>query len=306
MRSRALTVWAGIDTVLSLVLKDALINWSRNLTTMGPAAATMALMLLLTGGGALGAVSLRAVAAQQAADASLLHVYLRDDAPVEEVETLRHVLSSDPRVTQVTFASKEEALRLARARPGMSELLADTADNPLPAGFDVRVRKLPDVAAISSVATASGAIDPAHPTSFDPGLYGQLQRIMSATGLIGLGVLIVLTLISAAVTANAIRAAALSRRQETRTMRLVGASRWMLIAPFMVEGALTGAAAALVAGLLMIAAQRALTAASGTNYSEILPGVSTEVTIVAAVALLPFALLLGSLSSLPALRSGRA
>jgi len=265
----------------------------------------MALMLLLSGIGALGAFALHTVAAQQAADASVLHVYLRDDAPPTQVDDLKGVLMSNSEVTAVAFISKEDALRRARSRPGMSDLLAEAAENPLPASFDVRVRQLSGMAALSRLAAASPAVDSLHPTSYDPGLYDQLQRLLALIRLIGFGVIAVLGLVSFAVTASAIRAAAVSRRAESRTMHLVGASAWMVGAPFVVEGAVTGAAGAAVAALLIVAMQHGVAASSGDNFSALLPGVSTDITIAAAIGLLPLGILLGSLSSVPALRGRR-
>jgi len=288
-----------------LVLRDALVNWARNLSTIGPAVASTALMLLLAGLCALGGVALHTVSLQQAKDASLVRIYLRDDAGTEAVAQLEQTLRGDPSIANVTYISKDAALSAAGARPGLAAIVSDAGGNPLPAELEVTVRGIGQVANVGRLAATSPAVDAGQATSYDAETYARLQDIIRYAGVATLVVLGVLAAVTAAVTANAIRAGAVARAGEVRTMRLVGASSWMVRAPFMVEGALTGLAAAVLAGAILVAIQQLAAGASGAAFAELLPGVSLDVAIAAAVTLVGLGVSLGSASSVFAIRGMR-
>ena len=65
------------------------------------------------------------------------------------IEVRRALLSARPDVVAVVYVSKADALREALARPGMADLIDQTEGNPLPAGYDVRLKSL---AAVESLA----------------------------------------------------------------------------------------------------------------------------------------------------------
>ena len=85
-------------------------------------------------------------------------------------------------------------------------------------------------------------------------------------------------------------------------MQLVGAPRWMVRGPFVVEGAITGAIAGVLAGLITFGLTFAgITAASGA-FMRFAPGVTVTVAAAAAAIVLLVGLGLGSGSSLISLR----
>src|SRR5204863_195175 len=82
----------------------------------------------------------RNLAITEAHDASLLHVYLRDDATSDQVDALHARILVDHRVGGVGYTSKEQALARAQRRPGLPELVDATNSNPFPASLDVQVK----------------------------------------------------------------------------------------------------------------------------------------------------------------------
>jgi Cell division protein len=103
------------------------------------------------------------------------------------------------------------------------------------------------------------------------------------------------------VTINSIRAAIHSRRDEVTIMQLVGAPRWMVRGPFVVEGAITGALGA-VAGLITFGLAMTGIAAGAASFTQFAPGVTVTVAAVAATIVFATGLGLGSGSSLVSLR----
>jgi cell division transport system permease protein len=74
--------------------------------------------------------------------------------------------------------------------------------------------------------------------------------------LLGPGLVALLLVATGILIYNAIRLAVVSRRLEIRIMQLVGASRFVVRFPFLIEGLLQGVTAGAVAGLLMLLAVR--------------------------------------------------
>src|SRR5207249_4653409 len=66
----------------------------------------------------------------EASQASLLHVYLRDDADGSGIAALKVLIESDPRVQGVVYISKDDALARARTVPGLPQLADATESNP--------------------------------------------------------------------------------------------------------------------------------------------------------------------------------
>jgi cell division protein FtsX len=82
----------------------------------------------------------------------------------------------------------------------------------------------------------------------------------------------------------------------------VGAPRWMVRGPFLIEGAITGAIAGLVAGSVTFGLTAAGITGGSSAFSQLAPGVTFTVAAVAALGVLAAGLLLGSGSSLISIR----
>ncbi len=301
LRRLALVARSSVD----LVVGDAARNWARNRRTVTPAVGSMCVLLVLGALSVLAAVAVRNVLAASAADASVVRVYLREDATDAQVRSLEGRLRADRRVGSVRYVSPDDALREARQRPGLAQLISQAGGNPFPASLDITVRRLPDAGAVVTGLTGDPAIDPAFPSSYDAGTYQQLQGFITVAGAIALGVLLVLATVAAAVTANAIRAAILARRDDVAIMRLVGASGWMVRGPFVVEGTLTGVVAGVLGAGALVGLFAGAQAASARTFTEVLPGVDWPTALTCAGLLPVTGMLLGSVASLAGLRGLR-
>ncbi len=284
------------------LVKGSVRNWIRNLGTSAPALGSMTLLLMLVGLVGVTGFALANLAQQQAREASLLHVYLRDDAEQSQVDSLMAGLRDDPRVASVTYVSKEDALARAQKRPGLPDLADASESNPFPASLDVRVKLIADMAGVDQAVRYTDQVDPAYPTSYDPYTYQRIQQLLLGLALAGSAFLALLGFIAVSVTSNSIRAAIASRRDEVSIMQLVGAPRWMVRGPFVIEGALTGSTAGAVAGLITLGLGLAAVAAGAGTFAQVAPGVSLHVAVYAGVIVFLVGLLLGSGSSLLGLR----
>jgi len=277
-------------------------NWLRNLAGTAPALGSMTLLLLLSGLVGLSGFAMRNLAITEAHDASLLHVYLRDDATDDQVSALRTRIGADRRVAGVGYTSKADALARAQRRPGLPELIDATDSNPFPASLDVQVKQVSDVGAIDALVRDDPAVDPGYPTSYDRGAYQRIQQVMLGAAIAGAAFLLLLGFVAVTVTGNSIRAAIHARRDEVTIMQLVGAPRWMVRGPFVIEGALTGGLAGLAAGIVTLLISLALIEAGAGSFAQVAPGVTVEVAVVASLLVFVVGIALGSGSSLVSLR----
>jgi cell division transport system permease protein len=288
--------------VFRYLLQGAARSWARNLGGTAPALGSMTLLLLISGIVGVTGFALYNLEQVEASQASLLHVYLRDDASADDIATLRNRLEGDPRVAKVGYTTKDEALQRAKSIPGLPELADSTDSNPFPASLDVQARSIDDVAAIDASVRYELAVDPVYPTSYDRGAYQRIQNVLFGLGVAGLAFLGLLGFVAVSVTMNSIKAAIHARRDEVRIMQLVGAPRWMVRGPFLIEGAITGAIAGLVAGAVTFGLAAAGITGGSSAFTQLAPGVTFTVAALAALSVLAAGLLLGSGSSLISIR----
>src|ERR1700730_5366735 len=284
------------------LFRGAVRSWSRNLGTIAPALGSMTILLLLSGFAGLGWYTLRSAASRASADAAVLNVYLRDDANQADVDKLKAKLGADGRVTRVTYVSKAEALKRAARRPGLPDLTATTDPNPFPASLDLTIGQVQDVGAVAASVQHDPAVDPVLATSYEPGTYQRLQQVLTWVGIGGAVLVLLLAFVAVTVTANGVRAAVHARRDEVMIMQLVGARRWMVRGPFVIEGALTGAVAGTLAGIFTLALGLAAVRIGAANFAQIAPGLTGQVALLTAVLVVLVGVALGSGSSLLGLR----
>src|SRR4029077_767611 len=151
---------------------------------------------------------------------------------------------------------------------------------PFPASLDVQVKSVDDAAAIDNLVRTDIAVDPLDPTSYDRGAYQRIQAVLFGLAVAGFAFLSLLGFVAVTVTMNSIRAAIHSRRDEVKILQLVGAPRWMVRGPFIVEGAITGSLARIVSGLTALGLAMAGIGEGSASFSHVAPGVTVTATVV--------------------------
>jgi len=284
------------------LFQSAARSWARNVGGTAPALGSMTLLLVMSGLVGLTGFALHNLEQIEASQASLLHVYLRDSATDADIVSLLNRLTSDPRVAGVTYVTKAEALQRAQRIPGLPQLADASESNPFPASLDVQVKNIQDVAAIDGSVRDDLAVDELYPTSYDRGAYQRIQAVLLGAAVAGIAFLGLLGFVAVMVTMNSIKIAVHARRDEITIMQLVGAPRWMVRGPFVVEGAITGALAGVIAGVITFALTLAGISSASGAFTQFAPGVTVTVAGVTAAAVVVVGLCLGSGSSLISLR----
>ena len=164
-------------------------------------------------------------------------------------------------VNSVEFVSKAQALEELKDDLGKDkarELTSQLSENPLPASY----RVIPDDAAnLTSIRSAiisdspggeRRTISPIVEKIFDR--QSESQKIEQVTGALKIVLTVItalLLLASLMLVGNTIRLSIYTRRREVEVMRLVGATRWFIRWPFMIEGMVVGFTGGLVAILIL-------------------------------------------------------
>ncbi len=184
-------------------------------------------------------------------------VFLSDAARPNEVETLAADIEAIDGVVRVAVVDRQEALARFRAAFGSLSAAAEEMDeNPLPVSLEAYLDpELAANAAESVMAKARGAaiVDEVRwDRPLVERLGAALRFVRMGGGALGAFVVGALTLVMAGV----LRLAVLARRDEIEIMRLVGASSGMVRGPFLLAGAVQGAAGAVAALGLLEACRR--------------------------------------------------
>ena len=237
---------------LLFALSSAWQSFWRNAGVSLAAVVSITLILMLGGINLLLGHAFGGVLDTYKARVSVISISIADQTPLATVEDFQQQLEADPRVTSVTFVTKDEELARFASDPANAQLVSNLEGNPVPAKLEVHVRSLQDVAAIDALARQWRGADRTDPTDYQGDFITNMIRLSGWLSLAGMVLLAMLVVVSVVIVMNTIRTAVYHRRQEIEVMRLVGATEWFVRGPFVIEGVMTGVlAASLALGVLL-------------------------------------------------------
>jgi cell division transport system permease protein len=181
---------------------------------------------------------------------------LYDDATKAEINKLRGELEGIPHVASVTFISKAQALKTLEGELKDKTIVEELHSNPLPNSFEVKADDASNLPAIRDAVFPGGAkgeaISPIISNEFDrQQSAAKIEQVTSALKIVLTVITALLVLASLMLIGNTIRLSIYTRRREVEVMRLVGATRWFIRWPFMIEGVVVGFAGGLLAILIL-------------------------------------------------------
>ena len=186
-------------------------------------------------------------------------VFLEDGITADQLALLRKRVQSERAVKSMTYTSKAEALQqFKREMQGKESLLDGLGENPIPASLQLRVHEAYQTPEALRQLTASlGRLEGVEDVMYGQEWVDRLSSVIQVLRLLGLSVGLALGLASLLIVSNTIRLAVYARAEEIEVMRLVGATRLHIRAPFVLEGMIQGTVGAGMALLLLFAAYRA-------------------------------------------------
>jgi cell division transport system permease protein len=181
---------------------------------------------------------------------------LYDDATKAEIASLKQELEGIPHVAEVTFVSKTEALNTLKSELKDKTIVEELHTNPLPNSFEVKADDAANLGAVQEAVYPNGpqgkAISPIISNEFDRQQSSkEIEQVTSALKIVLTVITALLVLASLMLVGNTIRLSIYTRRREVEVMRLVGATRWFIRWPFMIEGVVVGFVGGLLAILIL-------------------------------------------------------
>jgi cell division transport system permease protein len=185
-------------------------------------------------------------------------VFLQDGVDQFRVDALRAELEGMPVVEEVRFVDPEAALGKLKGEFGSKSYLLDALEtNPLPASFEITLKpryRFKDV--IENLADRVSELEGVEDVSYGKGWVERLERIVRAIALADIGIGLVVAIAAMVTVSYTVRLTLYARRETIRVLKLVGATNLFIMAPFLIEGAIHGIAAALLALALVFTGYR--------------------------------------------------
>ncbi|MHC2799165.1 permease-like cell division protein FtsX [Corynebacterium hesseae] len=163
---------------------------------------------------------------------------------------LKKKLEADEDIESVSYRNRADSYErfvelFKETDPVMVE---ETSPDALPAAFHVRLKDPTDTAPIDAIASDPAVSDIIDQQEEVRSAAGNLDAIRNATFVLAA----VMALAAIMLIANMVQIAAYQRQRETAIMRIVGASRWVTHAPFIMEAVLGAVGGVVLAGVGVI------------------------------------------------------
>jgi cell division transport system permease protein len=169
-----------------------------------------------------------------------MEAFLQQPVSNQRISEIERQIMNVQGVERVKFISKEEAARVFKEEFG--EEINDVLEfNPLPPSFKIYLqeayRTTTKAEAISQAIKAVSGVDD---VIYRKGMLEFIEKQSRILYYIGLGIGILIAISAIFLVSNTIRLTIYAKRKSIQTMKLVGASRWFVRAPFLVEGLVQG------------------------------------------------------------------
>lgn len=169
-----------------------------------------------------------------------IKVFLDDEVKSEDKELILGTINKVDGVQEIKYETKKQALDAYREQLGEDNtLLSGFTDesNPFPNSYIVSVDKPEAVLSIEDeVKDLSGVEDIVNETE----AVKTIVKISNLIEKIGLGIFVLLAIVSLFLVSNTIKLTVYSRRREIGIMKFVGATDWFIRLPFIIEGIFMG------------------------------------------------------------------
>lgn len=192
-----------------------------------------------------------------------LSVTFADSASEEQIAALAREIGSRDDVKGVEVVTSEQALAIFRQRnqdkPFIEESLAELEKNPLPASMFIVATEPRFYQAMAGDLASERYAAVIAAVNFEDSraVIDRLMTIILAIKNVGLVVTVIFVVLVVLIMFNTVRLAIYSFREEIDIMHLVGASRWFIRGPFVLESILVALLAVAVASAIAYPALKA-------------------------------------------------
>jgi len=174
--------------------------------------------------------------------------FFKNEVKQTDIDNLKNELMATNKIANLKFVSKQDALKIYREQNKNDPLLLElvTADI-LPASLEISTTKIEDLAAINKQLLNSPLVSE---VIFQKDVVSILTSWTNALRTIGLGLIIVLSLVSVFIMVIIIGVKISQKKADIEIMRLIGAGGWYIRWPFIFEGISYGVIGAILGWLI--------------------------------------------------------
>jgi cell division transport system permease protein len=282
----------------------ALANLKQNVFVSIVTVGTISLALLIAALFLLVYVNLEGMAEGWSDKVQITAYFDREPSPLA-VAALKGRVKAIPGTAKVVFVTQLEAEKRLRGRlKGQESLLEGVTPEVLPASLEISLdRGHRESAAVASYVTALKQISGITEVQYGEEWVKRFNSFMSLFRLMGtlLGGFLAIAVLF--IVSNTIKLTIYARKEELELLGLVGATRFFIKAPFLIEGVLQGAAGAVISLLALLACYYAFLKNAG-NFLGVNPAAAglSFLPVTHLAAILCGGVLLGFIGSLTSLK----
>jgi cell division transport system permease protein len=212
-------------------------------------------------------------------------VWLHADAPPEYIEQVETYLEDHPTVLDHRYVNKEATFQeFEDYYADQPEVLGLVEPELLPTSFRV-VPAVADLTLIRAVGDDIQNLPGVDSVDYAEEYIKQLNDITSSASRVMVTAAVLSAVASALLMYNTIRTGLFARRREIEVMRLVGATKWFIRIPFMMEGLLQGLIGAVFSALALFGLNKVISSSiEGQDNLRLFDSFALEVSEVASVA----------------------
>ncbi|TLS38517.1 permease-like cell division protein FtsX [Pseudalkalibacillus caeni] len=230
--------------------KEGIKNLARNGWMSFASVSAVTVTLLLVGVFVALLLNLNEVGSQIEDDVEV-RVFIDLTAKEQQQEALKQKIQGVPKVSSVTFQSKEEGLKqLIKSLGDEGKAFSSLEkENPLNDVFIVKTANPQDTIEVAKEVKNFKSVEK---VEYAKDTVERLFKVMNVSRNVGLGLIIGLLFTAMFLIANTIKITIVARKREIEIMKLVGATNWFIRWPFLIEGVLIGVLGAVIPISLLV------------------------------------------------------
>lgn len=243
----------GFTGRLSYFINRALINVRQNVYVNVVTIGTITLALLIVSLFLLVSVNLES-AAENWSERVQVTVYFDREIAIQEQNSLKSKILAINGASKVTYVTRDEALKRFKGRlRGQETLLDGVRPEIMPPSFEITLKRSNrDTGDVEIFVSALKQIPGIKEVQYGEEWVKRFNAFLNFTRLLGglLGAFLLIAVVF--IVSNTIKLTIYARRDELEVMSLVGATRFFIKAPFLIEGVIQGFAGSLLAVVLLL------------------------------------------------------
>jgi cell division transport system permease protein len=184
--------------------------------------------------------------------------FFQDGIEQSTLDSLTTEIEKIKVVEDLRYVSPAEALDRLKGEFGPKSYLLDALEeNPLPSSFEITLKpRYRFKAIVESLSDQISKMPGVEDVSYGSGWIARLERIVRALALADIGVGLIVGIAAIFTVSYTVRLTLYARRETIKVLKLVGATDFFVMAPFLLEGAIHGTGAVVLSLVAMFIGYR--------------------------------------------------